>query len=136
MADVTNPDTSQDYALSPGLSSCGLARLCEAYDQRIRSVRRALYIWDHDTAGCSWRVTGHAVVLGLRLGIAMQAVEHLRWGAELYNIGKMAIPDHVLVKAGKFKAGEWELRKDAHHATRCKPRTDRAPLACHRGSAP
>lgn len=72
---------------------------------------RALDIWNAGTAGGGWRVTDHAVVIGRQIGTAGRALEHLRWGAGLHDIGKLAIPDHALLKLGKLDAGERELMK-------------------------
>lgn len=92
------------------------AELREAYDQTIRSWGRALDIWDHDTAGHSQRVTDLAVRLATRLGVTGDDLTHLRWGAQLHDIGKMAVPTSILLKPGKLDPDEWELMKT--HTTR------------------
>lgn len=85
--------------------------LREAYDQTIRSWARGLDIWDEDTAGHSQRVTDLTVRLATRLGIHGDDLEHVRRGAQLHDIGKMAIPDRILLKPGKLTPDEWEVMK-------------------------
>jgi two-component system, cell cycle response regulator len=52
-------------------------------------------------------VSSLAVRLGLRLGLAQEELEELRLAAELHDVGKLAIPDVVLQKAGPLDPTEW-----------------------------
>jgi diguanylate cyclase (GGDEF)-like protein len=52
-------------------------------------------------------VSSLAVRLGERLGLGLDELEELRLAAELHDIGKLAIPDIVLQKAGSLDATEW-----------------------------
>lgn len=45
--------------------------------------------------------------------LAEPALTHLRWGAYLHDLGKLAIPDSILKKPGKLEPEEWE-RMQAH----------------------
>lgn len=85
--------------------------LREAYDQTIRSWGRALDVWDRDTAGHSQRVTDLTVQLAQRLGIHGDDLQYVRWGAQLHDIGKMAIPETILKKPGKLSDDEWAVMK-------------------------
>jgi len=85
--------------------------LREAYDQTIRSWARGLDIWDEDTAGHSQRVTDLTVALATRVGMHGDDLEHIRRGAQLHDIGKMAIPDRILSKPGKLTPDEWKVMK-------------------------
>lgn len=52
-------------------------------------------------------VSSLAVRVGERLGLAPEELEELRLAAELHDVGKLAIPDVVLQKAGSLDATEW-----------------------------
>jgi two-component system, cell cycle response regulator len=52
-------------------------------------------------------VSSLAVRLGRRLGLAHEELEELRLAAELHDVGKLAIPDVVLQKAGPLDPNEW-----------------------------
>jgi putative nucleotidyltransferase with HDIG domain len=50
-----------------------------------------------------------AVTVGRELGMNGDEIAELRLAAELHDVGKLAIPDAVLRKAGDLSAGEWDL---------------------------
>jgi HD-GYP domain-containing protein (c-di-GMP phosphodiesterase class II) len=52
-------------------------------------------------------VSSLAVRVGERLGLALDELEELRLAAELHDVGKLAIPDVVLQKAGSLDPTEW-----------------------------
>lgn len=103
-------DVTSLFRANDGLHALNV-ELREAYDQTIRSWALALDIWDEDTAGHSQRVTDLTVRLATRLGIHDDDLEHVRRGAQLHDIGKMAIPDRILQKPGKLTPDEWEVMK-------------------------
>jgi putative nucleotidyltransferase with HDIG domain len=70
---------------------------------------------DLETAGHTERVVGLAARLGEALGLSRTELEALRHGAYLHDIGKLAVPDAVLLKPGKLSAGEWATMR-AHSA--------------------
>jgi two-component system cell cycle response regulator len=55
-----------------------------------------------DVAALAERVAG-------ALGLAPAEIEHVRIAAELHDVGKVAIPDEILLKAGPLDAGEWRF---------------------------
>lgn len=85
--------------------------LLSAYERTIEGWSAALDLRDHETEGHSKRVTEHAALLAERLGIPHDQLVHLRRGALLHDIGKMGVPDAVLLKPGPLDADEWELMK-------------------------
>jgi len=83
-----------------------------AYDTTIEGWSRALDLRDRDTEGHTRRVTYAAVKLGRRLGLSEADLIQVRRGAMLHDIGKMAIPDSILLKQGPLAADEWkEIRQ-------------------------
>lgn len=85
--------------------------LSRAYDQTIEGWARALDFRDRETEGHSQRVTELAVELARRMGLSAEALVHLRRGALLHDIGKMGIPDSVLLKAGPLDDQEWAVMR-------------------------
>jgi len=82
-----------------------------AYDRTIEGWARALDLRDEETEGHSRRVTDMAVRLAANLGVPDADLVHLRRGALLHDIGKMGIPDSILLKPGKLEPEEWEVMK-------------------------
>ena len=86
--------------------------LAAAYDATIAGWARALELRDKETEGHSQRV----VTLTMRLIECMQvpksAHHYIRWGALLHDIGKMGIPDNILLKADQpLTDQEWLIMK-------------------------
>ncbi|MCP4898126.1 MAG: PAS domain S-box protein [bacterium] len=91
--------------------------LTEAYDSTLEGWARALELRDSDTQGHTRRVTDLTVRLGRKLGLEDEVLVDLRRGALLHDIGKVAIPDHVLRKPGALDEDEWVImRRHAEYA--------------------
>ena len=82
--------------------------LVEAYDATIAGWSQALDLRDKETSGHSQRVTNLTVRLSRVLGVAEEEIEHIRRGALLHDIGKMGVPDSILLKPGPLTDAEWE----------------------------
>ncbi|HWQ12549.1 MAG TPA: HD domain-containing phosphohydrolase [Roseiflexaceae bacterium] len=85
--------------------------LVRAYDATIEGWSRALDLRDHETEGHSRRVTEMTLRLARRMGLDEAALVHVRRGALLHDIGKMGIPDAILLKPGKLTAEEWAVMR-------------------------
>ncbi|OLV17844.1 PAS domain S-box protein [Deinococcus marmoris] len=85
--------------------------LRSAYDETIEGWARALDLRDHETEGHSRRVTEMTHELCQALGFTSDQLMQVRRGALLHDIGKMGIPDAVLLKPGKLTEDEWVLMK-------------------------
>ena len=85
--------------------------LQRAYDRTIEGWANALDLKDEDTAGHSKRVTEMTVRLARLLGIGTEELVHVQRGALLHDIGKMGIPDSILLKRGPLTATEFEEMK-------------------------
>lgn len=79
-----------------------------AYDQTITGWARALEFRDAETKGHSDRVTAWTVELARSLGFNDEEVKGMRRGALLHDIGKMGIPDSILLKPGPLTPAERE----------------------------
>lgn len=74
--------------------------LAEAYEFMLEGLARALELRDKETEGHSRRVTENALKIAQKMGIDNKAVEDIRSGAILHDIGKISIPDEILHKPG------------------------------------
>jgi HD-GYP domain-containing protein (c-di-GMP phosphodiesterase class II) len=71
-----------------------------AYDATIEGWSRALDLRDKETEGHTQRVTEMTERLATSMGISREEMAHIRRGALLHDIGKMGVPDHILLKPG------------------------------------
>lgn len=79
-----------------------------AYDATIEGWSAALDLRDKETEGHSQRVTEMTVKLARRMGVKESELVHIRRGALLHDIGKLGIPDQILLKPEKLTKDEWE----------------------------
>lgn len=80
--------------------------LLNAYDTTLEGWAKALELRDKETEDHSRRVTELTVILAQAMGIEGDELIHIRRGAILHDIGKMAIPDEILRKRGPLTASE------------------------------
>ena len=83
------------------------ARLFAAYDSTIEGWSHALDLRDKETEGHTQRVTEMTLKLARAAGITEAELVHVRRGALLHDIGKMGVPDHILLKPDKLTDEEW-----------------------------
>ncbi len=83
------------------------AQLFAAYDSTIEGWSHALDLRDKETEGHTQRVTEMTVALARAAGMSEGEIVHVRRGALLHDIGKMGVPDHILLKPGKLTEEEW-----------------------------
>ncbi len=84
-------------------------RLAMAYDATIEGWSRALDLRDRETEGHTRRVTEMTLQLAQAAGVREAELIHMRRGSLLHDIGKMAIPDAILLKPGAHNTEEWEI---------------------------
>jgi PAS domain S-box-containing protein len=82
--------------------------LQEAYERTIEGWVRALDLRDRETEGHTQRVTELTLKVVRTLGFSDEELSHIRRGALLHDMGKMAIPDDILQKPGPLNEAEWE----------------------------
>ncbi|MBI5953826.1 MAG: PAS domain S-box protein [Chloroflexi bacterium] len=91
--------------------------LQEAYERTIEGWVRALDLRDRETEGHTQRVTELTVKVAGRLGFSAEELVHIRRGALLHDMGKMAIPDEILQKPGPLDETEWKkMRQHPQYA--------------------
>ncbi|MFC5302363.1 HD-GYP domain-containing protein [Azospira restricta] len=82
-----------------------------APEQFARTLIAALDERDGRTREHSDRVVTLARALGVECGLSSQELRLLGIASAMHDIGKIGIPDHVLMKPGGFNADEWEVMK-------------------------
>ena len=82
-----------------------------AYANTLEGWARALELRDYETRGHSMRVVKQAVQLAVAMGISEGDLIHIRRGALLHDIGKMGIPDSILLKPSALDDDEWDAMK-------------------------
>jgi putative nucleotidyltransferase with HDIG domain len=82
-----------------------------AYDTTLEGWSRALDLRDKETEGHTQRVAELTVRLARAMGMSEEELIHVRRGAMLHDIGKMGIPDSILLKPGPLTDDEWAIMK-------------------------
>lgn len=91
--------------------------LTQAYDATIEGWSRALELRDNETEGHTQRVAVLTVKLARLFGLSDEELVQVRWGALLHDIGKMGIPDRILLKRDTLTEAEWvEMKKHTIYA--------------------
>jgi PAS domain S-box-containing protein len=85
--------------------------LVVAYDTTLEGWANALELREHETAGHSKRVVQFTVNLAKKFGICQEDTVHVQRGALLHDIGKMGIPDYILLKPGPLNEDEWQIMR-------------------------
>ncbi len=82
-----------------------------AYDEAIEGWSRALDLRDKETEGHTQRVTELTLKLARAMGLTNSELVHIRRGALLHDIGKMGVPDSILLKPGPLSEEEWAIMR-------------------------
>ncbi len=82
-----------------------------AYQKTLEGWVQALDLRDNETEGHTIRVAEETVQLAHFMGVPNEDIPHIRRGALLHDIGKMAIPDSILRKPGPLSEAEWQIMK-------------------------
>ncbi len=85
--------------------------LTTAYDATLEGWVQALDLRHKETEGHTRRVTEMTVSLAERIGIEGDELTDIRRGALLHDVGKLAVPDHILLKPGPLSPEEWEVMR-------------------------
>lgn len=85
------------------------AELSFAYEATLEGWVHGLELHDRETEGHSRRVVDMTLRVARRMGVDEEQLVHIRRGSLLHDIGKLAIPEHILNKKGPFNAEEKAL---------------------------
>ncbi|CAG0962593.1 Cyclic di-GMP phosphodiesterase response regulator RpfG [Anaerolineales bacterium] len=82
-----------------------------AYSTTIEGWSHALDLRDRETKGHTQRVTDMTLKLARMAGLSQTDLGHIKHGALLHDIGKMGIPDNILLKEHDLTGEEWEIMR-------------------------
>ncbi len=88
------------------------ARLLHIHEGAVIALVNALDAREHDTQLHSLRVQAYAQRLGRKLNMSEKDMLALGQGALLHDIGKIGIPDSILLKEGPLDSDEWDLMRE------------------------
>jgi len=77
----------------------------------MRSLGNAIAKRDSDTDIHNYRVTYYAIALAEAMALPEREIAHLVVGAFLHDVGKIGIPDNILLKPGKLSDDEFKVMK-------------------------
>ena len=83
-----------------------MKRIEQTYDDTLEALAAALDLRDNETAGHSRRVTSYCMEIARLLNCSDAELRVIQRGAYLHDIGKIGIPDSILLKPGKLTEAE------------------------------
>src|ERR1700677_888780 len=105
-------DLEQLVSARTGMLHQAIADLERSYDITLEALGDALDLKDAETEGHSKRVTAYTIALARGAGIPSQQIPVVARGAFLHDIGKMAIPDAILLKPSKLLTDEQKVMRE------------------------
>jgi HD-GYP domain-containing protein (c-di-GMP phosphodiesterase class II) len=101
------------------------------YDLFVESLAAALDLREHETGLHSKRVALHTLVLARQFYTDADELREIYWGALLHDIGKIGVPDSILLNAGRLSEDEWKImRQHPEHGYRILEKIPFLALAC------
>ena len=88
-----------------------LSQLQEASEETLEALATALDARERETLSHSKRVSEYSAHLARELGVSGTDLEQIRQGSMLHDIGKIGIPDRVLLKPGELTEEEWGVMR-------------------------
>ncbi len=85
--------------------------LVSLYSGTLEAMILALDLREHETGYHSYRVTEYAINLGKHMKLSDEELSVIAKGALLHDIGKIGVPDNILLKPDKLTDEEWELMR-------------------------
>jgi len=89
-----------------------LSDLEESYDMTLEALGDALDLKDAETQHHCKRVTAFTIAIARKMGLSKEEIRVIARGAFLHDIGKMAVPDHILHKPGKLTDDEMAIMRE------------------------
>lgn len=86
-------------------------QLLSSHFDTIFTIMRAAEFRDEETGAHIRRISYYSRELALQLGMSQEFVETIYHASPLHDVGKIGIPDHILLKPGLHDPHEWEIMK-------------------------
>ncbi len=85
-----------------------LAETNKAHLEMIRRLSLTAELKDEDTGDHLKRMSQYSAILAKGLGLASEEVDSILYAAPMHDIGKVGIPDKIMLKSGKLSSEEFE----------------------------
>jgi len=82
-----------------------------SYEDTLQALGAAIDLRDSQTAGHSRRVCAYSLTMARAMGLSDAELTTITRGAYLHDIGKLGVPDGILLKSGPLGTDEWKLMK-------------------------
>jgi putative two-component system response regulator len=79
--------------------------------ETIYMLTRAAEFKDEDTGAHIQRMSNYSAIIARTIGLSEQTVESILYAAPMHDIGKIGIPDRILLKPAKLDPDEWVIMK-------------------------
>jgi len=89
-----------------------LSNLAKSTEMMVEVLGDVLDLKDKETEGHSRRVTAFTIAIARKMGLSKEDIQVIARGAFLHDIGKIAIPDAILLKPGKLTEGETAIMRE------------------------
>jgi putative two-component system response regulator len=86
-------------------------QLVASHRETIVTMTRAASYKDEETGAHVARVSSYCVAIAQVMGKSAEFCDLIRYASPMHDVGKIAIPDAILGKPGKFEPHEWEIMK-------------------------
>jgi response regulator RpfG family c-di-GMP phosphodiesterase len=83
-----------------------------SYEQTLRALGTAIDLRDHATAGHSWRVSGYSLEISAAMNVSEELRCNLARASHLHDIGKLGVPDRILLKPGPLTPQERDIMRE------------------------
>jgi HD-GYP domain-containing protein (c-di-GMP phosphodiesterase class II) len=84
----------------------------DPYEQFVESLAEALDLRERETGLHSKRVATHTLLLAAHHFDKVSDLREIYWGSLLHDIGKIGVPDAVLLKPGQLTEEEWRIMRE------------------------
>ena len=88
-----------------------LSNLRESYEATLDAMVSAIESRDYETKHHCRRVQVYSVLLGRRLGLSAEQLVDVSYGSLLHDVGKIGVPDRILLKPGRLTDAEWRVMR-------------------------
>jgi len=83
----------------------------DPYEMFVEALAEAMDLREQETGLHSKRVAVHTLLLATHHFKAVNDLREVYWGSLLHDIGKIGVPDAILLKPGKLSAEEWQVMR-------------------------
>lgn len=88
-----------------------LQKVQGTFNATVEAMVSSIEARDCETQNHCRRAREYSMLLGRQLGLDPRELRNLAWGALLHDVGKIGVPDHILLKKGPLSPEEWDLMR-------------------------